>query len=146
MTSTTQATIQTSSGGKFVWIATNPFSNPFDRKIFKSFDYGSTFQDVTNLIPPTTLTFKTIQVGLSGDGRVVNIYERDNSLTPTSNIVYRSLDYGQTFTALTFPLPSFVATYASYGIDTSQDGSVTNTAGRNTNPSNFAYILSLIHI
>lgn len=139
LTDTTHATIETSSGGKFVWIATNPFSNPFDRRIFKSFDYGSTFEDVTNLIPSAVLTFKSIQVGLSGDGRVVNIYERDNSLTPRSTVVYRSLDYGQTFTILSSPLPSFVLT-VNGGVKTSQDGSVTNTDGLNTNPTSFAFL------
>jgi hypothetical protein len=140
VTDTSQATIRTSSGGKFVWISFSASGSvgPNSRKIFKSFDYGSSFVDVTNLILPTTTTYKTITVGLSGDGRVINVYERENSLGGT--VVYRSLDYGQTFTKLSNVIANWNAVNGII-IETNQDGSVLNTIGTAPqNPGSYKFI------
>ncbi len=120
VTATFQCTVKTSSGGKFVWITlSNVVGSPSDVRILKSFDYGSSFIDVTSLIPQPQLTSSNRSVGLSGDGRIVTIYQRDGS--SISSLVYRSLDYGQTFTLLSNA--NNILTLTGTGIQTNQDGS-----------------------
>ena len=121
VTATFQCTVRTSSGGKFVWITlTNVQGSASDVRILKSFDYGSSFIDVTSLIPQPPATSSNRSIGLSGDGRVVTIYQRDG--VNFNSLVYRSLDYGQTFTSLSNA--NSILAYSSYGIQTNQDGSV----------------------
>ena len=106
--------VSTSSGGKYIYVAGRSIVNDpnknYDPIIYRSADYGASFQDITS----ESIGLADLQYtpGVSGDGRHVNLVHAIGSGVQTS---YYSSDYGQTWIERT-------SQRANTGIEVDQTG------------------------
>ena len=90
--------IATSAGGKYIYIAgqLQNQSQQYVPVIYRSADYGNSFQDITSEI--TGLRDSTYTIGVSGNGQNVSIIQAiDSGVLPS----FYSTDYGETWTERT---------------------------------------------
>ena len=106
--------VSTSSGGKYIYVTGRSIVNDpnkfYDPIIYRSADYGASFQDITS--ESIGLVDLRYTPGVSGDGRHVNLVHSIGSGVQTS---YYSSDYGQTWIERT-------SQRANTGIEVDQTG------------------------